>query len=149
MQQSKSRGELTRESILAMEAGYEMDLLIAERIFGWRWVYEDGEQPEAVPFLIGPPGTTSVHYPKVAANFPHLYPANGLKAWSRSISDAWEVVEKMRANGSSSLTRSVLPVSHGAHQCGDIVTNLVRTVFMSAKPPPRRSQSAAQRCWPH
>ena len=76
----------------------ELDAAVAEMVFGWRWIHEDGEQPYAVPYLVGP--GSSVYYPTVHAKFPNVPKSGGdLLNYSTDIAAAWEVVEKMRTNG--------------------------------------------------
>jgi hypothetical protein len=79
---------LTREQILAMPAGREMDALVAERVMEirvyWHHYYltGDGKLTKCGPFLNGQDSCESVNR-KVAG-------------YSTDISAAWRVVEKMR-----------------------------------------------------
>ena len=76
-----------------MQAGPELDAAIAVEVMEWRRVIEDEEQPDQVPYLVGPePG--DVHYPSVAAKFPDSYtfPVQ----FSTDIAAAWEVLEKLK-----------------------------------------------------
>jgi hypothetical protein len=103
------RVTLTKEAVLAMEAGPEMDALVAERVMGWeRGGKNDHARPahrESKDF----PGTILNDFDSKG---PHDYltslgPAGrvyfcgcpssaDLPAYSTSIADAWEVVEKLR-----------------------------------------------------
>ena len=76
-------------------AGRELDAAVAVALFGWAWRSEDPEQPEQVPYLIGP--DSAVWYPKLAAKFPGVPLAGGheLPAYSTDIAAAWEVAEKL------------------------------------------------------
>jgi hypothetical protein len=90
---------MTHDEIDRMEAGDAIDLLVAQRLFGWRRIDEDDEQPEAVPYYVGPNG--EAFYPTVRAKFPNL-PRTGrheLPPFSSDISAAWQVVEKTKERG--------------------------------------------------
>jgi len=69
---------MTRESILAMPAGPEMDALVAERVMGWTW--------EPGPYLQDPETPRRAH-PQSTRNAPDPYSTN--------IAAAWLVVEKL------------------------------------------------------
>jgi hypothetical protein len=73
-------GEMTREEILSMEAGRELDALVAVEVMGW---HNDHEVP---------------YYDWVQESNEVIHIS---KRWSPSsdIGAAWEVVEKMIANG--------------------------------------------------
>ena len=67
--------ELTKEKVLAMEAGREMDALVAERVMGWSYGYSD-------------------QFKTVAWRYPL-----GERTWfpaSNDISAAWEVADKLK-----------------------------------------------------
>lgn len=81
-----------------MVAGRELEILVCEHIFGWTWVTEDDEQPHQTPFLVSPDRGIGIYYPKVAAQFPDIQPTF-LPPYSTSIAAAWEVVEKLKADG--------------------------------------------------
>lgn len=83
----------------------ELDAAVAEKVFGWRWIHEDGEQPHAVPYLVGP--GSSVYYPTVHAKFPNVPKSGGdLPNYSTDIAAAWKVVERMlNANPADSIAR--------------------------------------------
>jgi hypothetical protein len=76
-----------------MKAGAETDLAIALAVMGWETVTEDEDQPEQVPYHIGP--NSEVFYPRVADLHPGLYPQQGLPPYSTSIAAAWLVEEKI------------------------------------------------------
>jgi hypothetical protein len=83
---------VTRDEILNMPAGREMDALIAENLFGWHWV--TGILAFGQPSLISPElyGKQKDHLIDTTlrrdnGTFPH---------YSTDIAAAWEVVEKMR-----------------------------------------------------
>ena len=68
--------KMTSEEIDKLEAGREMDALVAEEVMEWRWEWSE-------------------EYPNVGCWMPSGY---GERAWSpsTSISVAWEVVEKLK-----------------------------------------------------
>jgi hypothetical protein len=108
---------LTKEAVLAMKAGPEMDALVAERVMGWeRGGADDHTRPahrESKDF----PGTILNDFDSKG---PHDYltsPGPGgrvyfcgcpssadLPSYTTSIADAWEVVEKFRARNSGGFT---------------------------------------------
>jgi hypothetical protein len=110
------RVTLTKEAVLAMEAGPKMDALVAERVMGWeRGGADDHTRPahrESKDF----PGTILNDFDSKG---PHDYltsPGPGgrvyfcgcpssadLPSYTTSIADAWEVVEKLRKNGTLEL----------------------------------------------
>jgi len=72
----------------------ELDAAVAEKVFGWRWIHEDSEQPWAVPYLVGP--SSSVYYPTVHAKFPNVPKSGGdLPNYSTDIAAAWAVVDRV------------------------------------------------------
>jgi hypothetical protein len=77
--------ELTREAILAMPAGREMDALVAERVMGWTPKPPYGHWYDA-------DGNPSGYHPE----------ATDCRKWSPStdIAAAWQVVEKINADPS-------------------------------------------------
>jgi len=81
---------MTREEIERMEAGREMDSLIAEKVMGWRW---SGENKK---WLIPPDDD-----PRIA--WAALWDKKGRPDWlpdySTDIADAWQVVEKLHDLG--------------------------------------------------
>lgn len=89
---------LTSQQIDALPAGRELDALVAEKVFGWVWVREDTEQPDAVPYLVGPHG--GAFYPSVANKYPELSTAGGdIPAYSTDIAAAWEVAMRFDSRG--------------------------------------------------
>jgi hypothetical protein len=93
------------EDIDKLEAGRELDILIAERIFGWvwvvatawnaRWLCEPDRYQTANPKWPKWDGSTEVlvRYPQQCEPDEHGY----LPQYSSDIAAAWEVVEKMKA----------------------------------------------------
>lgn len=73
---------LTREAILAMPAGPEMDALVAEMVMEWRF-RTDFDYSPPVDFWDGPGVVREI----------------ALWRPSTDIAAAWEVVEKLRADG--------------------------------------------------
>lgn len=95
---------MTREEILAMETGRELDALIAERLFGWRRIKGpkfDYDGPcESGDVLIPPTivnDDEAFQMMPPRGSIPFYYFVN--RKWSTDISAAWEVVEKMKRNG--------------------------------------------------
>jgi len=84
---------MTKEEILAMEAGQELDVLVAEEIFGieveWDYALWDvDKQCGKLPFRKGAPRT-------VLGPMAHSV-SNTIPGYSIDISAAWQVIEKMR-----------------------------------------------------
>ena len=86
--------KMSKEEILKMPAGREMDALVAEKIFGYRWV--EGLLAFDQPCLISPEHydetktpITNTNKRKIGGTFPK---------YSTEISDAWEVVEMIKAS---------------------------------------------------
>lgn len=73
-----------------MKAGRELDALVAEHVMGWYWLAETPELPRAL---------VSTDESETRAYYPHT--GQGAPPYSTSISDAWMVVEKLRADGFS------------------------------------------------
>ena len=68
---------MTRNEILNMPAGREMDALVAEKVMGWsRGTYHS----DGVDYLRDPEGTSHLNVPQ----------------YSTDIAAAWQVVEKIR-----------------------------------------------------
>lgn len=91
---------MTREEILAMPAGREMDALVAEHIFGYRWVQAPkhdakGPLPEQGRVL-APPDLPEdmIHWPPIGVVGPHFFTA--VHRWSERIESAWKLVEHFR-----------------------------------------------------
>jgi hypothetical protein len=74
---------MTRDEILNMPAGREMDALVAEKVFGRKTAWFSGP---------GGPVITGGTMAKVSTWTP-------IKPYSTDIAAAWEVVEKMISNG--------------------------------------------------
>ncbi len=84
---------MEREEIMQVEAGREMDALVAEQVMGWEWDDFDGDR-----CLIGPDvkinGLTWI--PIYWPNRDQQYAGEAsLPEYSKKIAHAWEVVEKM------------------------------------------------------
>jgi len=90
-----------------LQAGRELDALVAERIFGWMRVQPpkhdfDGPLPGQGEVLASPtavPMIESGEYawpPKGIIPFTFFLPSQG---WSTDISAAWQVIERMAARG--------------------------------------------------
>jgi hypothetical protein len=103
------RVSLTKEAVLAMEAGAELDALVAERVMGWkRGGANDHTRPAHRPSkdfpgtVLGDFGGKGPHdYLESPGPAGRIYfcgcPSSAdLPAYSTSIADAWEVVEKLR-----------------------------------------------------
>jgi len=95
---------MTREEILAMKPGRELDALVGEYVFGFKRV-------KTPPDYYGKNGGTDVLVPRNLPEF-YNYPPIGeiqlwymCRHWSTDISAAWEVVEKMREKGSHFFVR--------------------------------------------
>ena len=83
--------KMSKEEILKMPAGREIDALVAEEIFGYRWV--EGILAFGQPCLISPEHYENTKVPiantnkrKIGGTFPR---------YSIKISDAWKIVEKL------------------------------------------------------
>ncbi|AHV96139.1 BC1872 family protein [Paenibacillus sabinae] len=94
---------LTREEILNRTPGPELDALIAEHIFRWRRIKGpsfDYDGPCDSNDVLVPPTITSqeeaFRYMPPKGAIPFTYFVN--RGWSKDISAAWEVVDKMRNN---------------------------------------------------
>ena len=100
---------MTREEIGKLEAGRELDALVAEKVMGWR--------------LLDPPQADQPSYWATWVMLPHREAA---KDWSPStnIAAAWEVVERLRANGYSWMQFTLiadqwdLEMGQGGHDIG-------------------------------
>jgi len=84
--------KISKEEILKMPAGREIDALVAEEIFGYRWV--EGILAFGQPCLISPEHYENTKVPiantnkrKIGGTFPR---------YSIKISDAWKIIEKIR-----------------------------------------------------
>lgn len=91
---------MTRDEILSMQPGRELDAEVARQLFGWEHVADYGPNAfdERVDMWFGvPPGRCfamlgdEVHLPTICENrLPH---------YSTSIADAWLVVEALKSMG--------------------------------------------------
>lgn len=91
---------MTREEVLAMKPGRELDAKVAVEIFGWSHVAEYGTNAfdPALNMWFGvPPGRQFV----TLNDEPHLPSMidNPLPHYSTSIADAWPVVEEIKNRG--------------------------------------------------
>ncbi|MEC0241996.1 hypothetical protein P4H66_19520 [Paenibacillus dokdonensis] len=91
---------MTREEIMALEPGRELDAMIAEALFGWRKIkgpQYDYDGPCESNDVLLPPTITSeeeaFRFMPPRGVIPYTYFLN--HKWSTDISAAWEVVEKM------------------------------------------------------
>lgn len=79
-----------------MEPGFKLDILIAEKVMGAKWITEDDEQPEACPYLVT---DDWIFYPKIFIGTPRFSDCGtytgGMPQYSRHIGAAWEVVTKI------------------------------------------------------
>jgi hypothetical protein len=73
---------MKKEEILAMEAGRELDVLVAEHVMGW--------------YDISLMTNTSNNFTNYQGITPGIYSRRKIKNYSTDISATWEVVEKMR-----------------------------------------------------
>jgi len=88
----------------AMEAGRELDALVAEKVFGWKWIrfrYElGGAQGPEEAIQVSPddfPGYFDEDsYMADDGKYPRSYHPRGRPAYSTDIAAAWFVVERMR-----------------------------------------------------
>lgn len=87
---------LTREAIMAMEAGPEMDRAVGELVMGWVLVWYEREDCKAWTYIL-PKASPEDH--DIRCYIGAEPRVGGLRHWSPStdIAAAWEVVEKMRA----------------------------------------------------
>jgi hypothetical protein len=74
-----------------LEAGRTLDILIAERVFGWtRWDGKgDWDGPDDVTFFLADEDHLAVYGPREEE-------PSGYAAFSENIEDAWEVVERLK-----------------------------------------------------
>lgn len=78
---------MTRDEILNMPVGREMDALIAEKVMGWQWKGIENYQR-----LYHPDG---VHYCGMRYGVGEVEYTNRLEEYSTSMGAAWEVVDQM------------------------------------------------------
>lgn len=100
---------LTREAIEKMEAGPEMDALVAERVMGKRFWKEKrgeytfcvGEQRDGKEPWTSRRGYTQDQYTQVSATkaVEIGFFGDGIERYSRDMAAAWDVVQKMREGG--------------------------------------------------
>ncbi len=91
---------MTRVEILALKSGRELDVLVAEYVFGWCKV------PGPKTDYDGPCESYDVLVPPTIDDPFPLFPPKGVimpwwfcDNWSTNISAAWEAVDTMRKNG--------------------------------------------------
>jgi len=83
---------MTRDEILAMEPGRELDALVAEKVMGWAW----GDMDSGLEGLL-PPQDFRVYGLTPLLIFDDLGHLHGMPNYSTDISAAWGVVEKMNS----------------------------------------------------
>jgi hypothetical protein len=76
---------LTRTEILKMPAGREIDALVAQMVFGWKYAAQ----------LLFPPNDHPAMIEHWAANWDEHGNPNWLPHYSENISRAWEIVDEM------------------------------------------------------
>lgn len=96
--------ELTREKVLAMVEGKELDRLVAERIMGWQMYHYNKDVPSRCYYML-----VDENWDAVADDVPFTLQNgerkteeeawNDNKSFSTEISAAWEVLEKLVDNG--------------------------------------------------
>jgi hypothetical protein len=90
---------VTREEILSVPGGPELDLLVAEHVLGWEWIQaptfdyhgplpEQGKVLKPRDLIVGEPHC--LQWPPVGI-IPPSYFVNG-RAWSRRVDRAWELL---------------------------------------------------------
>jgi hypothetical protein len=80
---------MTRDEIMNMPTGREMDVVIAEKVFGWQW--ESFKDYERLYIL---DGSNSRRYGAMRQDGEMEYTSN-LPKYSRDMGAAWEVVDQM------------------------------------------------------
>jgi hypothetical protein len=92
---------MTKDEILNMPAGKEIDALVAEKVMGWNWVFRPDNVPEYSNIDGTPNGRPKYIVPPAipAYTWNTAWMAIDLPNYSTNISDAWEVVEKMMEDG--------------------------------------------------
>ena len=86
--------KMSKEEILRMPAGREMDALVAEKIFGWKWI--EGLLPWGHPSLISPE-----HDRQETRSFIYTdkrKPSGTFPKYSTEVAAAWEIVEMIKAS---------------------------------------------------
>ena len=76
---------MTDEEIDSLVAGHEMDALIAEHVFQWKWLQYLNMSTAKAHRYLAPKETNPLSYPVVILHIPH---------YSTSIEDAWKIVDK-------------------------------------------------------
>lgn len=101
---AKASGECTVGMVPSMEAGPELDRLVAERVMGW-WI-GDCEAHFLVESVESFPAYLRGSKKWDARDRVYRSPAHNSEFWSpsTSIADAWEVVEKMDTGNSFQLS---------------------------------------------
>jgi hypothetical protein len=80
---------MNKEELLNMQAGYEMDLLVAEKLMGWKWFHYE----EASYFRRNDVFDYVIIVDKLRGQTCVFN--NSLPKFSTEISAAWEVIEKL------------------------------------------------------
>lgn len=81
-----------------MEAGRELDALVAEKVMGATWTHQERWPGGPADIMKLPDGSGGVLAERRCTDGRVLL-AGGLRPYSTSISDAWEVVEKLAEHG--------------------------------------------------
>ncbi|QYK68296.1 hypothetical protein [Paenibacillus sp. S02] len=90
---------LTREQVLGMELGVDLDAMVAEFVFGWTRITgptQDYHGPVEHGDVLIPPNTSTDEALRMMppkGSIPFTYFVN--RHWSKSISAAWKVEENM------------------------------------------------------
>ena len=84
---------MTYDEIMALEAGRELDALVAEKVMGWKW--DKGNSLQHL--LLGPDGAIGavIFHDGIADDDGIVQPLD-CPHYSTDIAAAWEVVEKLR-----------------------------------------------------
>lgn len=77
-----------------MEAGRELDALVAEKIMGWKWYTIDTFAPDA--FLRHPEHVSSPDWYQTTDEYRHPQWVQSVWHYSTDISSAWLLAEKLR-----------------------------------------------------
>ncbi|MDP9676242.1 hypothetical protein J2W97_002237 [Paenibacillus jamilae] len=91
---------LTREQVLAMESGVDLDAMVAEFVFGWTRITgptQDYHGPVEHGDVLIPPNTSADEALRMMppkGSIPFTYFVN--RHWSKSISGAWTVLGNMK-----------------------------------------------------
>jgi hypothetical protein len=94
--------EKTISAVDQMDAGREMDAVIAEKVFAWRWIAHAWKDNPTYRFIAPPTVEIGDRY-SLASGLEPLYAdwdrVAKLPKYSTDIADAWQIVEKLRLIG--------------------------------------------------